>query len=207
MDVKELMKIIAKNDSLKLREALKNSIDYNHDYRENHLVFYACQEKAQNSALELIKNGKPFSESPYNMTPLMLACWNGQKKVVDKILSLKPKELHRKNFTKMTPFMYAVLSGDLTLVDSLVERGADVHALDSSNCNILYYTNRLNFEMTDYLLEKGVDPNYKEKITPVKKAILDDKKEILKAYLKHYDKLNDKNKELIKKERVRILFS
>jgi len=209
MDVQELMAIIQRDDVLALRSALKQEIQYTENLKEENLVYKACLYNAENSALELIKQRKNFRTLTGNGTALMIACHRKQRRVVEKILSIDPIQLHKKNEEGMRPVHYAVCSGSTSLVEYLMEKGADIHQVDGYRNNLLHYAvnQNNNFEMVDYLLEKGVNPNLYDKDTPVVRALMEDKKDALKAFLKHYDKLDEENKELIKKERVRILFN
>jgi len=204
MEVNELMRIIMSDDVLRLKAALKKDIQYDELYKEDLLVYYACSYGAEKAALELIRKGKRFDASIDGVTALMTSCSRGLESVVEEIIDMAPEELYQKDKNGATAFIYAITSSNTTIVDFLLKKGANIHQVDERGNNGLDFA-QINFEcyrVMDYLLDKGIKPRHET----IQMACISTGTEAIKAYLKHYDKLNDKNKELLKKVRVRLLY-
>lgn len=81
-------------------------------------------------------------------------------------------DIEIKNNNQETPLFYAVF-GDVDVVQALVKRGANIHALDKSGNTILHYPS--DPKVTTYLLMNGLDPNARNNIneTPLHNAVID----------------------------------
>lgn len=71
-----------------------------------------------------------------------------------------------------TPLFHAAF-GEVEVVQALVKRGANIHALDKSGNTVLHYTS--DPKVTTYLLKLGLDPNAQNDIkeTPLHIAVVD----------------------------------
>ncbi|MHA6259584.1 M48 family metallopeptidase [Sporosarcina sp. CAU 1771] len=62
--------------------------------------------------------------------------------------------------TNTTPLMDAAMDNELTLVQKLVDEGANIHAKDDDSTTALHYAVYYgDFEITKFLLENGANPN------------------------------------------------
>lgn len=81
-------------------------------------------------------------------------------------------DIEIKDDKQETPLFYAVF-GDVDVVQALVKRGANIHALDKSGNTILHYQS--DPKVTTYLLMHGLDPNARNNRneTPLHNAVID----------------------------------
>ena len=67
----------------------------------------------------------------------------------------------KSNYDQSTLLHYAVKLDDIKAVSLLIEKGADVNALDKEGMTPLSYLQNENIEIAKLLLEKGANPNIK----------------------------------------------
>lgn len=85
---------------------------------------------------------KPFlldDPLPTGQSPLMMACQQGETKMVEKLLAYGAEINLRKKGTQETALMYASIIGHDGLVNILLDHGADAHAQNSMGFTALMY--------------------------------------------------------------------
>jgi len=103
-----------------------------------------------------------------------------------------------------TPLFLAAGSGDIAIVDALVNAGANVNATDREGATPLHYavSHPHNYDVIDYLIKAGADVNAVEKMfsyqgrTLLFKAISSQPMEVIELLLKAGAKLNVEEKYL-----------
>lgn len=86
---------------------------------------------------------KPFlldDPLPTGQTPLMMACQQGETKMVEKLIAYGAEVNLKKKGTQETALMYASIIGHDVLVNSLINHGADAHAKNSMGFTALMYS-------------------------------------------------------------------
>ena len=126
----------------------------------------------------------------YNGTLLHAAALSSGKKSLEvmKYLVEEAKlDVNAKTKDQCTPLCYAAVSSSVEKVKYLVEHGAEVNPEGSLYSPLAHVRNQKNqFEITEYLLEKGADPNKKEysKPLPVILALNYDNDKMLDSLIK-----------------------
>jgi len=102
------------------------------------------------------------STTRYNITPLYLACTNGNAAIVEKLLKAGA-DPNGASEDGETPLMTAALNGNPDVVKILLSRGADVHAKDPSKGQtaLMWAASEGNTAAAQLLLDSGA--NLKEK--------------------------------------------
>ena len=127
-------------------------------------LHYACQF---GDDMELIKYLIQDQHMDVNMTdnddrtPLHWSCFLSNKPDVVEFLIDQHADVNKPSkSTKKTPLHYACELGSTEVVKILVDKGkANVNALDYKGKPPLYYSCNANEEITNFLIENGVDTN------------------------------------------------
>jgi len=110
--------------------------------------------------------GDPNITSVFDMTPLMVAASNGQRKAVDALLRINA-ECDYRNAKGETALMFAAGNAQAGVVTQLLEWGADAKIRDVDGCTALHHAavkpSRSACEIARLLVASGVDVNIAEK--------------------------------------------
>lgn len=104
-------------------------------------------------------------EDYYDTTALIVACQSGGQKATDmaNMLIAKGANIDARDIYGSTPLMYAAKSGNTVLTKLLLEKGAEVNAVNNDNETALYiaiyraYTTDARLEVMKLLLDYGAD--------------------------------------------------
>jgi len=115
--------------------------------------------------MEQLYNEKPDiinSKNEYGYTPFLLACYNGNAKVVeylaDKIADINGTSKYG------TPLMAAVYKRDEAIVDILLKNGADTNKIDKGGTTALHYATLFNnTSIAEKLINAGAKANLKDR--------------------------------------------
>lgn len=108
---------------------------------------------------------------PYNVDALINAILMNDKKMIDVILE-NGININSKYLNTLTPLLMGVAANNVTLdtIKYLINKGADINAIDREGSNVLLRTfNRnpenkdVNNEIIEYFLNLGINPNYQNK--------------------------------------------
>ncbi len=101
----------------------------------------------------------PNAKDSDGMTPLIIAAWGGDRKIVNAMLALGA-EIDAQDNHKMTALMLAAQRGHPRTVKALVAKGADVNML--AECNktaLMLAAERGRTKICKLLLDNGASPN------------------------------------------------
>jgi ankyrin repeat protein len=145
---------------------IQKSADVNaKDQRGRTPLWFAMGEKDLVMTKLLISKGTDLNiKDKAGYTPLFWAAFTSSKDVLDLILSKGdyPDTIH-----------LAACKADLSRVKTLIEQGTNIDIKDEFGCTPLHWAVAANSqEVTDYLLDKGADPNIRDGrgLTPVMTA-------------------------------------
>ncbi|XP_053124853.1 B-cell lymphoma 3 protein isoform X2 [Hemicordylus capensis] len=120
---------------------------------------------AQQSLVKLLLShgASPMVLDRNGQTALHLACEHGSLHCLQELLggSPAPLDLEARNFEGFTPLHVAVGSSNRDIILTLLERGADVDAVDikSGRSPLLHAVENNNLEMVELLLQHGANVN------------------------------------------------
>jgi len=130
-------------------------------------------------------------------TLLQCAIDSKNKKMVEFILN-EGADVHEEHsginsigIMRDMPIHYAILSGDVEIVKTLIERGADVNEGDGAGNTPLHYviySGSNNLKLVELLIKHGADPNSKaaeECFTPIHLAVVLNNVKMVKTLLKY----------------------
>lgn len=125
---------------------------YAGEYATEHLKMISCDEQATRILSDFINSAfstrrqntmdlqlKSSPRPPRRMTRLHLAALLGNQSVVETVLGDDPVALQSSDDLGQTPLVYALLYGAQRVARLLLEKGADVNALDSEGNSVLIY--------------------------------------------------------------------
>ena len=124
-------------------------------------VFHASTEGNIASISFLLQDNPDIinSKDDKGQTPLILACWKGQVKTVDYLLS-KGSDPNAKTVIGSTAAMYACESDCVDALNLLKAHGADFKAKNSTGSTALSYAAlRNSSKAAQFLIDNGVDIN------------------------------------------------
>lgn len=131
---------------------------------------------------------------------LLLAIVKGNKDTIDLLLKYGA-DINHKYEEGLTPIFFSMTQNDLSLIKHLVERGADITALDKDNNNVLSYYVRIKkyndsvYPIIKYAVEHGVNINQQNKngLTPFISAIINNDLPLVKYLVSLGADINMKN--------------
>ncbi|XP_067668335.1 ankyrin repeat domain-containing protein 50-like [Haliotis asinina] len=168
-----------------------NRVDINcRGYMKRTPVMVAAEQGYKKIVELLVNHGADLSlreQSGSNI--LHNACYRGQFDVVKYILSLNRVRINSRGYMKRTPVMVAAEHGYKTVVELLVNHGADLSLREQSGSNILHSAcYRGRFDVVKYVLSLNtVDINSRgwKKRTPVMVAAVQGYKEVVELLVEH----------------------
>ena len=94
----------------------------------------------------------------YGNTTLHHACWNGQGEVVKILLEKDPASVNKPNDEGESPLILAAQKGKNDFTAMLIEKGADVNAVDNSQHSAMFYASEAGYtEIVEQLLIAGAE--------------------------------------------------
>jgi len=157
----------------------------------NSALVYAIQENSQKVSYYLsqsidfnINNENNFGENP-----LMMAAFMGNTKLVKYLLENRKATVNKDGWS---PIHYAAIRGDLEIMNSLINVGANIDALSPNESTPLMYAARYgHIRVVKLLLDKGADLSAvnKQDLTPIDFAKMYNQSEIARGLESRWFKL------------------
>lgn len=146
-------------------------------------------------------------------TPLMRAAATQDLTLVEQLLTLGAN-IHAEDENGLTALTYACQSGSLKILHRLVQEYSDLNHQDHYGRTALYWAAfNGQSEHVSYLLFKGANPNLEDisEFSPVDLLIHDheapNRQSSINEFKRYFFHLNEKNQNLIHKNRLRLLFT
>jgi len=162
----DITQAIINDDYLAIKKAIKQGVDLNqiveNELNENDesLLFFALHHKCSFDTIKLmIESGADIEQvDPQGVSLLDEAIVSGSLELVRYLVEEKGMDVNRtQRQSGFTPLMQAAAYGYTDIVDFLLEKGADIHARDSSNLNVIEYTKKLQRKNMQKHLENYLD--------------------------------------------------
>ena len=162
----DITQAIINDDYLAIKKAIKQGVDLNqiveNELNENDesLLFFALHHKCSFDTIKLmIESGADIEQvDPQGVSLLDEAIVSGSLELVRYLVEEKGMDVNRtQRKSGFTPLMQAAAYGYTDIVDFLLEKGADIHARDSSNLNVIEYTKKLQRKNMQKHLENYLD--------------------------------------------------
>lgn len=162
----DITQAIINDDYLAIKKAIKQGVDLNqiveNELNENDesLLFFALHHKCSFDTIKLmIESGADIEQvDPQGVSLLDEAIVSGSLELVRYLVEEKGMDVNRtQRKSGFTPLMQAAVYGYTDIVDFLLEKGADIHARDSSNLNVIEYTKKLQRKNMQKHLENYLD--------------------------------------------------
>ena len=173
-----MLSVVAK--ILKVDKEQLNAIDIFHGKT---LLMHALEDEQEEMVLMLLEQGAVINEKRIGSALIHLACSAGMEKVVSKILEGDEDQLNVKDRQGYTPIMHAVQGKNKSLINTLIDLGADLKAEDNSQSTVLHYVSYMK-DMEDIItkiVEKDdslLNAQTKYGSTPLHVAIADKNEKI-----------------------------
>ena len=156
--IADLTKAVKFDDISEVKSLVSSGISPNtKDPKGNPILVLALQEKSLKVAAFLM-NAKNVDLDQPNLngeTPLMIASLYGLLPEVKTLVDIKNVDVNKSGWTALH---YACTNGNLKVAEFLLDKGAKVNALSSSNTTPLMLAIRSgNIELTKLLLDRGAD--------------------------------------------------
>jgi ankyrin repeat protein len=148
----DITEAIINDDYLAIKQAIKKGLDLEqiieNELTENEesLLFFALHHKCSFDTIKLlIESGIDIEKTDTQGVSLLdEAIVTGDLELVRYLVDEKGMDVNQtKRKSGFTPLMQAASYGYTDIVDFLLEKGADIHARDSSNLNVIEYTKKL----------------------------------------------------------------
>jgi ankyrin repeat protein len=157
----------------------------------NSALVYAIQENSQKVFTYLSQSTDLNINNVNNSgeNPLMMAAFKGNAKLVKFLLENRKAEVNKDGWS---PIHYAVIRGDLEVVNSLINAGAEVDALSPNESTPLMYACRYgHIRVVKLLLDKGADLSAvnNQDLTPIDFARMYNQNEIARGLESRWFKL------------------
>nr|XP_022328771.1 uncharacterized protein LOC111127808 isoform X2 [Crassostrea virginica] len=146
----------------------------------------ACRDGDYNTVYSLLLKGvnTNLKIGDYKNTPLILACQNGHKCIVQILLDFDA-DPNICNFDKASPLLVATENGNTDIVELLLNYNGNVNACNFSGVSPLFVAAKKgNYSLVETLLNKGARVDI-EKYNPIKKAIAGNHDKIVECLLQH----------------------
>ncbi len=148
----DIVEAIINDDYLKIKQAIKKGVDLEQivenelNENEESLLFFALHHKCSFDTIKLlIDSGIDIERvDDEGVSLLDEAIVSGSLELVRFLVEEKGMDVNStKRKSGFTPLMQAASYGYTDIVDFLLEKGADIHARDNNNLNVLEYTKKL----------------------------------------------------------------
>ena len=148
----DIVEAIINDDYLKIKQAIKKGVDLEQivenelNENEESLLFFALHHKCSFDTIKLlIDSGIDIERvDDEGVSLLDEAIVLGSLELVRFLVEEKGMDVNStKRKSGFTPLMQAASYGYTDIVDFLLEKGADIHARDNNNLNVLEYTKKL----------------------------------------------------------------
>ena len=147
----------------------KNGFEFNfRDKTKNSIIHYLILFKI--SDIELIEyvfskvTLKDINDkNEYSIAPLLLSTQVNNDIITNKLLDFEDCDLDTNNQNDNAPMMYACMNNNFNIVKKLLEKGANLHAIDKQQDIPFFYAcgcdnlNKLNLELVKYIYENNAD--------------------------------------------------
>ncbi len=162
----DIIQAIINDDYLAIKKAIKQGVDLNQivenelNENEESLLYFALHHKCSFETIKLmIENGADIAQvDAQGVSLLDEAIVSGSLELVRYLVEEKGMDVNRtERKSGFTPLMQAAAYGYTDIVDFLLEKGADIHARDSSNLNVIEYTKKLQRKNMQKHLESYLD--------------------------------------------------
>lgn len=170
----DMLRAIRKDDKQLLAESVKNGANpmqlNNRNQNSLHYIAEFGTQDAAKTFMEYLSEGKLLEESllqkdKYGMTPLMLAAQKGNEDVVALFAkdTIDKESLSFESFK--TALMFAVESGSLKSVETLLDAGADVNAVsERTQQNVLMHAIPFfHDKIANLLISRGANINHRDR--------------------------------------------
>jgi ankyrin repeat protein len=130
------------------------------DKTEILLTVEESDEEDKKTVEYLINNGADIDAvDNYGNTPLIYALWREKqpKPITAKYLIEKGANINKCNWLKTTPIVFAVLFSTPEIVQLMIDKGADVKAIDSYGTSVLDYANRKINKDFAAIIQRSID--------------------------------------------------
>jgi len=148
----DITEAIIKDDYLAIKQAIKKGLDLEQivenelNENEESLLFFALHHKCSFDTIKfLIDSGADIHKcDPEGVSLLDEAIVSGSLELVKYLVEEKQMDVNQtKRKSGFTPLMQAACYGYTDIVDFLLGKGADVHARDNCDMNVIEYTKKL----------------------------------------------------------------
>lgn len=158
----DLFDLIKTNQMDKAQIILDSQVDLSQSHMGQTALCLACLERKKEMVFKLLAAGAdPFQCNELSNSPLHCAVLGGSFDIIEKLVSLGA-DVNLINRHKMTPLHRSCMSPRPSpkVVELLLEAGASMNVFDAKGKTPLHYAcGRLNAEIINLLLEKGVNLN------------------------------------------------
>ena len=160
---------------------------------------YTAAQLSPENIQKMLKEDPPVGGTDVDIQ-LLEAAKAGDMEVVKKLISANPHSVNCRDLDgrHSTPLHFAAGYNRVTVVEYLLEHGADVHAKDKGGLVPLHNACSYgHYEVTELLIKHGACVNVADlwKFTPLHEAAAKGKFEICKLLLKHGADANKKNRD------------
>lgn len=149
-------------------------------------LFNACRDGDYNTVYSLLLKGvnTNMKIGDYKNTPLILACQNGHKCIVQILLDFDA-DPNICNFDKTSPLLVATKNGNTDIVELLLKYNGNVNACNFSGVSPLFVAAKKgNYSLVETLLNEGARVDI-ETNNPIEQAIAGNHDKIVECLLQH----------------------
>ena len=148
----DITEAIINDDYLAIKQAIKKGLDLEQiienelNENEESLLFFALHHKCSFDTIKLlVESGIDIEKTDsQGVSFLDEAIVTGSLELVRYLVEEKEMDVNQtERKSGFTPLMQAACYGYTDIVDFLLEKGADIHARDASNLNVIEYTKKL----------------------------------------------------------------
>ncbi len=158
----DILEALRNDDYMRIKQALKKGVDLEqiveNELNENEepLLFYALHHKCSFETIKLLVESGADARlcDDQGVSLLDEAIVSGDLELVRYLVEEKGLDVNEtRRKSGFTPLMQAASYGYTDIVRYLLEKGADIHARDSSNLTVLEYTKKLQRKNMQKFLE------------------------------------------------------
>ena len=162
----DITEALRNDDYLSIKQAIKNGVDLEQiienelNENEESLLFYALHHKCSFDTIKLLIDSgiDIYKCDDHGVSLLDEAIVTGDLELVRYLVDEKGMDVNMtKRKSGFTPLMQAASYGYTDIVRYLLEKGADIHARDSSNLNVIEYTKKLQRKNMQKFLEEYLE--------------------------------------------------
>jgi ankyrin repeat protein len=191
-----LIEAVKKSDAKTVRSLIAQHVDVNAAEADGSTALHWAAQRDNLEIADLLltsgANGK--AENRYKMTPLALACMNGDAAIIERLLKagVDPNSTSEEG---QTALMTAALNGKVDAVKVLLAHGAAVNAAEPlrGQTALMWAASEGNAGAAELLLAAGADVKAKSKtgFTPLLFAVRNDHIDAAKVLLQHGANVSD----------------